>query len=335
MIRSSAKRNDTADAMPEKSSRRVALEQSLAEDPTDSFLRYGLAMQCLREGDVEEGHERLLALIADHPDDQIAAYQQLGQSFAELGEPARAIDPLGNEETAVLILHLRVQQTCYRVHRSVVCQGARACNALWLHPTVPCVHSLSSVLPLNHAIEPAGRLSPDFGAQDDLKCPVSVTEQHGNVGAAGIGHGDVELAITVDVAERDPIGIGAGAVRGHRAKRDRTLCERAGGEATVFVARMSEIGPGDGRPNRGQQPDVKPTRPPREWVTRCRRAFLGADLTSVRAFDIGLTPSVRAAKKAPRRVRPRRMHPSEARSSGMASANGYSVWRSGSTAKME
>jgi thioredoxin-like negative regulator of GroEL len=78
--------------MAEKSTRRVALEQSLAEDPADSFLRYGLAMQCLREGDAEEGHQRLLALIADHPDDQVAAYQQLGQSFAELGEPARATE---------------------------------------------------------------------------------------------------------------------------------------------------------------------------------------------------------------------------------------------------
>ena len=29
-----------------------------------------------------------LALIADHPDDQVAAYQQLGQSYAETGETA-------------------------------------------------------------------------------------------------------------------------------------------------------------------------------------------------------------------------------------------------------
>ena len=76
-----------------KSPRRQMLEQSLAEDPGDTFLRYGLAMQCLREGDVEEGRSRLHALIADHPEDQIAAYQQLGQSYAEAGEPdaARAI----------------------------------------------------------------------------------------------------------------------------------------------------------------------------------------------------------------------------------------------------
>jgi predicted Zn-dependent protease len=77
--------------MAEKSRRRLMLEQSLADDPGDSFLRYGLAIQCLREGDVEEGRERLLGLIADRPDDQVAAYQQLGQSYIDSGEaPAGA-----------------------------------------------------------------------------------------------------------------------------------------------------------------------------------------------------------------------------------------------------
>jgi thioredoxin-like negative regulator of GroEL len=76
--------------MSEKSRRRLMLEQSLAEDPTDPFLRYGVAVQCLREGDVEEGRERLLALIEDHPDNQVAAYQQLGQSYADTGETEAA-----------------------------------------------------------------------------------------------------------------------------------------------------------------------------------------------------------------------------------------------------
>jgi len=66
------------------------LEQSLAEDPTDPFLRYGLAMQCLREGDIEEGRQRLLALISDDPETQVAAYQQLGQSYADSGETEAA-----------------------------------------------------------------------------------------------------------------------------------------------------------------------------------------------------------------------------------------------------
>jgi predicted Zn-dependent protease len=80
--------------MAEKSRRRLLLEQSLAEDPADTFLRYGLAVQCLREGDTEEGGERLRALIADHPEDQVAAYQQLGQSYLESGESDRAAETL-------------------------------------------------------------------------------------------------------------------------------------------------------------------------------------------------------------------------------------------------
>jgi predicted Zn-dependent protease len=76
--------------MPEKSPRRLMLERSLAEDPHDAFLRYGLAMQCLREGDVEEGRQRLRSLIEDDPERQVAAYQQLGQSYADTGETGAA-----------------------------------------------------------------------------------------------------------------------------------------------------------------------------------------------------------------------------------------------------
>jgi thioredoxin-like negative regulator of GroEL len=72
--------------MAAKSRRRMMLEQSLSEDPSDPFLRYGLAVQCLRDGDLAEGRDRLVALIDDHPDDQVAAYQQLGQSYAMTGE---------------------------------------------------------------------------------------------------------------------------------------------------------------------------------------------------------------------------------------------------------
>ncbi|GAC1449402.1 MAG: hypothetical protein NVSMB9_33230 [Isosphaeraceae bacterium] len=80
--------------MAEKTQRRLLLEQSLALDPSDAFLRYGLAMQCLRDGDVQEGRERLLALTADHPEDQVAAYQQLGQSYLDAGEVGPATEIL-------------------------------------------------------------------------------------------------------------------------------------------------------------------------------------------------------------------------------------------------
>ncbi len=77
--------------MAEKSPKRLMLEESLAEDPNDPFLRYGLALQCLRDGDVEDGRQRLRSLIADDPDGQVAAYQQLGQSYAETGELQAAL----------------------------------------------------------------------------------------------------------------------------------------------------------------------------------------------------------------------------------------------------
>ncbi len=76
--------------MTDKSPRRIMLESSLAEDPADPFLRYGLAVQCLRDGAVPEGRERLIALIGDHPQDQVAAHQMLGQSYAESDEPDAA-----------------------------------------------------------------------------------------------------------------------------------------------------------------------------------------------------------------------------------------------------
>jgi thioredoxin-like negative regulator of GroEL len=86
---------EPSDHMAEKSPRRRMLEQSLAESPDDAFLRYGLAMQCLRDGDVEEGRQRLRSLIADDPDRQVAAYQQLGQSFVDTDEPEAAMTVLG------------------------------------------------------------------------------------------------------------------------------------------------------------------------------------------------------------------------------------------------
>lgn len=75
--------------MPAKSAMRLRLEASLAEDPADAFLRYGLALRCLQEGDLDEGRSRLEALIADDPN-QVAAYQQLGQSYMEADSPAEA-----------------------------------------------------------------------------------------------------------------------------------------------------------------------------------------------------------------------------------------------------
>jgi hypothetical protein len=52
-------------------------------------------MQCLREGETDEGRRRLADLIKEDPAGQIAAYQQLGQSFADEGETDEARKVLG------------------------------------------------------------------------------------------------------------------------------------------------------------------------------------------------------------------------------------------------
>lgn len=80
--------------MAEKSRRRLMLEESLREDPDDPFLRYGLALQCLGDGDTDEGRGMLRALIADRPEEEVAAYHQLGRSFAETGEAEEAAEVL-------------------------------------------------------------------------------------------------------------------------------------------------------------------------------------------------------------------------------------------------
>ena len=104
--------------MDQKSRRRLMLEQSLAEDPTDVFLRYGLAIQCLREGDTAEGRERLKALIADHPDGQVAAYQQLGQSYVDEGAT--------QEATAVLQAGIAKAQAAGDWHAAAEMEQLRA-----------------------------------------------------------------------------------------------------------------------------------------------------------------------------------------------------------------
>src|SRR5262249_33102178 len=86
MRRRDSGRREPRDLMPGKTSRRLMLRRGLAEDPGDALLRYGIAMQCPPEGDIEEGRQRLRSLIEDDPDRQVAAYQQLGQSYADAGE---------------------------------------------------------------------------------------------------------------------------------------------------------------------------------------------------------------------------------------------------------
>jgi Tfp pilus assembly protein PilF len=70
-------------------SRKQQLEDMLAEEPNDAFLRYGLAMEYVSEGKDEEAVRRFRELFTIAPD-YVAGYQQAGQALIRLGRPTEA-----------------------------------------------------------------------------------------------------------------------------------------------------------------------------------------------------------------------------------------------------
>ena len=73
-------------------SRRQRLEEMLAEDPKDPFLRYGLAMDYASAGDDETAAKCFAELIQASPE-YVPAYLQAGQVLSRLGrdDEARAV----------------------------------------------------------------------------------------------------------------------------------------------------------------------------------------------------------------------------------------------------
>lgn len=73
-------------------SRREQLEQLLATEPHDPFLRYGLAMCCASDGELERAQEHFRQLLAEHPD-YVAGYFQFAQLLTRQGEtePAKTL----------------------------------------------------------------------------------------------------------------------------------------------------------------------------------------------------------------------------------------------------
>ena len=63
--------------------RKQQLEELLADDPNDAFLRYGLAMEQASAGDDEGAIRTLRQMIADKLD-YVPAYQQVGQILMRL-----------------------------------------------------------------------------------------------------------------------------------------------------------------------------------------------------------------------------------------------------------
>ncbi len=83
--------------MPGKS-RKQRLEEMLAENPDDPFLRYGVAMEHLGAGEDEQGCNLLQDIIARTPS-YVPAYVQAGKALVRLQrlEEARGVYQRGIE----------------------------------------------------------------------------------------------------------------------------------------------------------------------------------------------------------------------------------------------
>jgi tetratricopeptide (TPR) repeat protein len=76
------------------------LKNMVAQNPNDSFSRYGLAMEYANSGELERAIEEYEALLRANPD-YAAAYYHGGQAFEKLGriEEARGMYRRGLEAT--------------------------------------------------------------------------------------------------------------------------------------------------------------------------------------------------------------------------------------------
>jgi hypothetical protein len=70
----------------------LQIESMLADEPADSFLRYGLAMEHASQGDAAEAARLLLEQVATDP--YVPAFLQAGQILAKLGREPEACDVL-------------------------------------------------------------------------------------------------------------------------------------------------------------------------------------------------------------------------------------------------
>src|SRR5215472_953789 len=77
-------------------SRKQQIEEMLADDPNDPFLRYGLAMEYVGAGQDEEAVRCFRELIETTPD-YVPGYMQAGRALARLNrlEEARAVFEAG------------------------------------------------------------------------------------------------------------------------------------------------------------------------------------------------------------------------------------------------
>lgn len=62
--------------------RREKLEEFLAQNPNDAFTRYGIALECLREGDLAGAETHFKTLLQANPD-YVPGYQMYAQTLAQ------------------------------------------------------------------------------------------------------------------------------------------------------------------------------------------------------------------------------------------------------------
>jgi tetratricopeptide (TPR) repeat protein len=76
---------------PAENSRRQILEQMLAENPANTFARYGLAMEFVKGDQWDAAVKEFEALLASQPD-YSAAYYHGGQTLEKMGRLDQARD---------------------------------------------------------------------------------------------------------------------------------------------------------------------------------------------------------------------------------------------------
>ena len=70
-------------------SRRQRLEEFVAQNPDNAFSRYGLALECLKEGDKAAAEEQFRSLIENQMD-YVPGYQMYAQMLVEAERRAEA-----------------------------------------------------------------------------------------------------------------------------------------------------------------------------------------------------------------------------------------------------
>jgi predicted Zn-dependent protease len=66
----------------QKKTRRQRLEEFLASNPNDVFSRYGIALECMREGDLAAAECNFRTLLETNPD-YVPGYQMFAQMLAQ------------------------------------------------------------------------------------------------------------------------------------------------------------------------------------------------------------------------------------------------------------